>query len=176
MSNELGTPNILICPSDERNAHSNFVMDVTGIAGPQQAVASAANTTVDNDPAYFNNFKLSYFLGVNALDAPNPQMLLAGDRNIWGDHYGGTTQPAWNGNGYGNINSTQYYMGTNWPAGSAWPQWSPTKMHQSRGNVLLADGSVQQLNSQRLRQLIAINGDTTPTAGTSAGPNIFLFP
>jgi type II secretory pathway pseudopilin PulG len=175
MSNELSTPKILICPSDERSAHSNFVMHVTGFAGAQFAFPSTPNTTTDNDPAYFNNFKLSYFLGVTALDA-NPQMILAADRNLWGDHTGSTTQPAWNGNGYGNINSTQYWMGTNWTAGAQFPGWSPTKMHQSRGNVLQTDGSVQQLNSSRLRLQISRNGDTTGTADTSAGPNTFLFP
>jgi prepilin-type processing-associated H-X9-DG protein len=120
---------------------------------------------------YFNNFKVSYFLGVNASDV-HPQMFVAGDRNIWGDHDGGFAPPPWNGNGYGNLNSTQYFMGSNWFSGSIYPAWSPSKMHQGKGNVLLADGSVQQLDSVHLRQELSTTLDTT----SIPGPNILLFP
>jgi prepilin-type processing-associated H-X9-DG protein len=169
MSNELGTTRILICPSDERAPATNFTMHYTVPTFPQQVQASANNTTADNDPAYFNNFKVSYFLGVFA-NAAN--MFLAGDRNIWGDHTGSSTQPFWNAAGYGNINSTEYWLGTNWAGGANFPAWSPTKMHQSRGNVLLADGSVQQFNSSRLRDQLARTGDMT----FIPGPNTLLFP
>jgi prepilin-type processing-associated H-X9-DG protein len=103
-------------------------------------------------------------------------MFLAGDHNIWGDHYGSTVPPAYNSGGYGNNYGTQYYMGTNWVNGAVYPAWSPSKMHLGNGNVLLGDGSVQQLNSARLRQQLAATGDSTPTAGTSSGPNTLLFP
>jgi prepilin-type processing-associated H-X9-DG protein len=172
MSNELSTPKILICPSDERTAHSNFTMHLTVTTTPQLAQASASGygaTDAAAETVYFNNFKLSYFLGVNARDL-NPQMILAGDRNIWGNYVG--TQPAQNNNGYGNPNSVIQWMGTNWPSGATFPQWSPTKMHQSRGNVLQADGSVQQFNSSRFRFQCAMSGDTT----TIPGPNTLLFP
>jgi prepilin-type N-terminal cleavage/methylation domain-containing protein/prepilin-type processing-associated H-X9-DG protein len=171
MSNELSTPKILACPSDERTAHSNFAMHITVNTTPQQVQASTANTTTDNDPQYFNNFKVSYFLGVNAMDS-NPQMVLDGDRNIWGDHTSTTTQPAWNGNGYGNLNSTEYGLGTNWGTSPTFPQWSPSKMHQGQGNVGLADGSVQQVSSSRFRQQLSTTGDAT----TIPSANVFLFP
>ena len=175
MSNELGTTKILICPSDERSAHSNFTMSVVGFVGAQLAQPSASGCgAADNNPAYFNNFKLSYLLGVNAVDAA-PQMILAGDRNIWGDHTGSSVAPSYNAYGYGNLNSTQYWMGTNWAAGANYPAWTTTKMHQSRGNVLMTDGSVQQLSSSRLRQQLANSGDNTFTS-TAGGPNTFLFP
>jgi prepilin-type processing-associated H-X9-DG protein len=174
MSNELSTPKILVCPSDERIAHSNFTMHVAGVVPNQAAQPSTPNTLNDLDPAYFNNFKLSYFLGVFAVDA-NPQMFLSGDRNIWGDHNG--TQPPWGANGYGNINGNQYWMGsTNLPAGATFPQWTPTKMHQSRGNVLLTDGSVQQLDSAHLRNQLANSGDTSSPSSGYSGPNTLLFP
>jgi type II secretory pathway pseudopilin PulG len=175
MSNELSIPKIIVCPSDERITHSNFTMSVSGAVGTQVAQTSAFGPNApDNNTTYFNNFKLSYFLGVNASDL-HPQMFLAGDRNIWGDHTSSTVPPP-NSGGYGNNNGTQYYMGTNWVTGATWPQWSPSKMHLSNGNVLLGDGSVQQLNSVRLRQQLAATGDSTPTAGTSSGPNTLLFP
>jgi prepilin-type processing-associated H-X9-DG protein len=169
MSNELSTPKICVCPSDERTAHSNFTMSVSGTAGSQVAQAAIAGSLIDPGPSYFNNSKLSYFLGVNARDA-TPQMILAGDRNIQG-YLGNTTTPP-NVNGYGNANSIEYAMGTNWMVGSTFPGWSPTKMHQSRGNILLADGSVQQFNSSQFRSQCARSGDTT----TVPGSNTLLFP
>jgi hypothetical protein len=175
MSNELSTTKTVVCPTDERSSHSNFTMHVSGSLGNQTCMASAVGTTTDTDPTFFNNFKVSYFVGVNARDA-NPQMFLAGDRNIWGDHTSGSAPPAWNLAGYGNLNSTQYWMGTNWYSGTNYPAWSPSKMHQSRGNVLLSDGSVQQMDSVRLRQQLAVTGDTTSTSGSYSGPNTLLFP
>ena len=170
MSNELSTPKIVVCPSDERSPHSNFTMSVSGNAGVQVAQAATSGSSTDPGPAYFNNFKLSYFLGVNAQDS-NPQMILAGDRNIWG-YLGNTTTPP-NVNGYGNANSTEFAMGTNWGTGTVtFPGWSPSKMHQGQGNVLLSDGSVQQVSSSRLCQQLSTTGDST----TVPGANVFLFP
>jgi prepilin-type N-terminal cleavage/methylation domain-containing protein len=171
MSNELSTPKICVCPSDERSAHSNFTMHLTVTTTPQTAALSASGNAATDSTAeqgYFNNFKVSYFLGVNAQDS-NPQMILAGDRNIWGNSL--LTQPGQNNNGYGNPSGVYQTLGTNFGA-AIFPQWSPSKQHQGQGNVLLSDGSVQQVSSSRLRQQLSTTGDTT----TVPGPNTFLFP
>jgi hypothetical protein len=42
-------------------------------------------------------------------------------------------------------------------------------------NVLLSDGSAQQLSSSRLRDLLRNTGDTSG-APSSPGPNTVLFP
>ena len=55
MSNELGTPKIVSCPSDDRTAATNWV-------------------------GSFGNGAVSYFVGRDA-DEGNPQMFLSGDRN-----------------------------------------------------------------------------------------------
>ncbi len=55
LSNELGSPNVLVCPADIRLPSTNF------------------NT--------LNNSNLSYFAGLNAT-SNNPAMFLTGDRNI----------------------------------------------------------------------------------------------
>ncbi len=68
MSNELSTPKVLSCPSDERTAGTNFSLQ----AGNQSQALGA----------YFNNWYLSYFYGIDASDN-YPQMMLAGDRNIY---------------------------------------------------------------------------------------------
>jgi prepilin-type N-terminal cleavage/methylation domain-containing protein len=58
MSNELGTPSILICPADSDGRRS-----------------AALNFTA------FNNLNVSYFAGLVSNES-NPRMLLAGDHNI----------------------------------------------------------------------------------------------
>ena len=55
MSNELGTPKILVCPADDRTAAANFVR--------------------------LKNQNVSYFVGLDAVES-QPQMLLTGDRNV----------------------------------------------------------------------------------------------
>src|ERR1039458_7134376 len=72
LSNELSMPKMLVCPSDDRTAHTNFNM----LAGNSAAGAYLANTNV------------SFFVGKDAQET-NPQMLLAGDRNIVGQAPGG---------------------------------------------------------------------------------------
>ena len=76
MSNELGTPKIVICPSDgDRSAKTNF---------------SIAGVGAD----FVNNYAVSYFIGRDA-DESNPQQYLSGDRNIGlGAAWTGTTPPA----------------------------------------------------------------------------------
>jgi prepilin-type N-terminal cleavage/methylation domain-containing protein/prepilin-type processing-associated H-X9-DG protein len=163
MSNELSTPKILACPSDERNAHTNFAIQFANLS---QAAG-----------AYFNNFEVSYFLGIDASDN-NPQMALAGDRNIYGTGPGLTTlPPTFPGNGYGYAQTIAQAEGTNFLANVVTPCWTD-KMHQKNGNVLLADGSVQQLSSSKLRDQFRNSGDTTtlyPANGNVVG-NCLAFP
>jgi prepilin-type N-terminal cleavage/methylation domain-containing protein len=164
MSNELSTPKILACPSDERSAHTNFSMS----AG---ATAPANPTTAG---VYFNDFEVSYCLGKDAMDT-NPQMILTSDRAIYGSS-GTTVMPAsitQNG-GYGNGPGTALSMGTNFPAQATAPAWTQ-KMHQGQGNIGLSDGSVQQVSSTRLRDQLRNSGDTSSTPN-SPGPNTLLYP
>jgi prepilin-type N-terminal cleavage/methylation domain-containing protein len=160
MSNELSTPKILVCPSDERNAHTNFMTVVNNNFTP-------AGSGLDNS-------KISYFLGKDAADA-NPQMVLMGDRNIYGWN-GLTTLPA-TVPAYGNdgpstaIAATAITMGTNLNS-TAVPIWTASKMHQGQGNLLISDGSVQQVSSSRMRQQFNNTGDISQTPG----PNTLLFP
>lgn len=165
MSNELSTPKILSCPSDDSVTHTNFVMQSTGAAG-----------TVGGQYT-MGNINVSYFIGRDATEE-SPQMFLAGDRNISGS-VTITTYNATQNNGYGNSpdhNGTTsaglaVSMGTNWPATATAPCWT-AKIHQTQGNVLLSDGSVQQFSSSRLRDALRNTGDTT----TLPGPNTLLFP
>ncbi len=157
LSNELSTPKVVVCPSDfQRQMQTNFSMipnDQSTVAGP-----------------FFNNWNVSYFLGRDATE-DEPQMLLLGDRNIYG---GGTltTLPAIVPNdGYGNGPNQAIAMGTNFLVGSTAPAWTPSRIHQGMGNVALTDGSVQQLSSYNLRSQLMNTGDTS-----FPGPNELLFP
>lgn len=151
LSNEVNTPKVLCCPSDERYPHTNFVV------GADFAPVALG----------FQNVYLSYFLGRDA-DETQPQMFLAGDRNI----YGPTTLPTAN-SGFGNGNGVAgaiVPIGTNFLAGATTPGWTD-KMHQKNGNVCLSDGSVQQFTSAKLRESLRQTGDATTPVG-----NVLIFP
>jgi len=151
LSNELNTPKVVVCPSDERTARTNFL---TG------------GTTGD----FRKNNAVSYFIGRDC-DETQPQMFLSGDRNI----YGPATAPTAN-SGYGNSPNTDpsagalVALGTNIAGNATTPGWTD-KMHQQQGNVCMADGSVQQFSSSKLRDALRQTGDTTGPI-----PNVILFP
>jgi competence protein ComGC len=90
-------------------------------------------TWATNFTSDFNDTHVSYFVGVDA-DEARPKMLLAGDRNI-------RLRGAPLAHGLASLT-------TNSPV-----RWSE-KMHKSFGNVALADGSVQQVDAQELRDLL----------------------
>jgi len=153
MSNEFGgDTKILVCPSDERKATDGF-------------------------SNFISNIHLSYFVGVSA-DDNQPQSLLAGDRNLGrgtvpGNDYG--YSPA---SGQGNDVAIQ----TNSKAGPLC--WS-LKIHSAglaagAGNILLGDGSAQQVTSASLRANWLPNaGQTTnwPPGHVPSFPSIrVLFP
>lgn len=81
---------------------------------------------------FTNNSHLSYFMGVNAI-AENPHSILAGDRNLTLD-----------GVSLGNRVVT---FPTNAAVGF------DGRVHQVAGNILLGDGSVEQVTSARLGNL-----------------------
>jgi prepilin-type N-terminal cleavage/methylation domain-containing protein/prepilin-type processing-associated H-X9-DG protein len=173
MSNELSTPKVVACPSDNgHTAHTNFNMSL-GAALPQPSPASGPESAT---APYFSNFKVSYFIGIDAADA-YPQMLLAGDRNIYGSGPNGTaTIPATFPNGgYGNGPQQAVSLGTNFLNNVQAPCWTSSTMHQGNGNVLLTDGSVQQLSSSKLRDQLRNSGDPNG-GGAGFGPNTLLFP
>lgn len=114
MSNELSTPKVLICPIDkERSVAMNF--------------------------DHLSNSNLSFFVQI-AVNDSNPNMILAGDRNITNG------SPIQNG---------VLKLTTNDLAG-----WTKA-LHNNCGNVAFADGSVQEVDAAGLRKLIAGTGIET---------------
>ena len=84
----------------------------------------------------FNNSNISFFVGVDANEG-RPTMILSGDHNIT--------------NGL-RLRNGLLDLITNGPAG-----WT-AEVHNKVGNILLADGSVQQMNTVGLRTTIAKTG------------------
>ncbi|HOW68863.1 MAG TPA: prepilin-type N-terminal cleavage/methylation domain-containing protein [Candidatus Paceibacterota bacterium] len=136
LSNELGTPKVVTCPSDSgRTLATNF----------QQIVLQATA----------RNKAISYFVGKDA-EETQPQMVLTGDRNITNNAVGGTPVTT-------TILSTKSILarlGTNHLAGATQTGagYSAT-IHQTAGNVCLGDGSVQQTTTPRLREQLRNSND-----------------
>jgi len=135
MSNELNTPKILFCPTDQERIQA-ITFD--------RVVPTKRNR--GNVP-FLGNTNLTYFAGLDANDT-SPGMFLSGDDNILiGGNYvgfGGSPRPP------GIISLT-----TNTPIA-----WNDTR-HMKQGNVGLADGSVQGFSSSALRNALANTGFET---------------
>jgi type II secretory pathway pseudopilin PulG len=86
--------------------------------------------------ARFSNSNVSYFIGLDSSEE-TWQMFLAGDRNLT------NCLP---------VNNGVLLLPTNRPVG--WDQ----QMHRGQGNVLLRDGSVQQVSSSKLWQQLCATG------------------
>jgi len=153
MSNELGqSTRVLVCPADERKPADDF-------------------------SNFVSNIHLSYFVGVSS-DDTYPQSLLGGDRNLGSGNkpnplYGFSPE-----NGQGNDVAIQ----TNSKTGPV--HWS-LKMHSGGnsvgvGNILLGDGSVQQVTSGSLGLNWQPHFDPTtnwPAGHVPTSPSIrVLFP
>jgi prepilin-type N-terminal cleavage/methylation domain-containing protein len=164
MQNEMGqSPKVVLCPSDDRNANTNFYgPGAYGITPSTVGGGVALQATSGT----FNNMFLSYWVGVGANDT-YPQALLGGDRNLGATGTGGTSQdqnygfsaPATSSTGYEVILDTNGSVSAA-PSTLCIPAtglvgWS-AKLHSAgnlagAGNVLLGDGSAQQVTSGNLR-------------------------
>jgi hypothetical protein len=154
MQSQLGqSPSLVVCPADERVANSNFY---------------DPHWTVSGEVGTFGNTNVSYWVGVGA--AQNyPRSFLGGDRNLGGGATatGNGTQdpnygfsPAVGSTGGNDVTlSTNGQMisasGVTGTDGGGYIGWS-AKMHSAgdtngAGNVLLGDGSVQQVCSADLK-------------------------
>jgi hypothetical protein len=156
MADDLGqSPKLVICPADERQAASTFTNQ-------------------------FGNTNVSYFVGVSANDV-FPQSIAGGDRNL-----GPGAVP---GNDYGYSPKTGKGNDVAIPTNSAKGpvSWS-LKMHSTyiakpadgAGNILLGDGSSQQVSTKAFNQTWLRNAPATtnwPAGHIPATPSIRLvFP
>ena len=121
IANYLGSPQVLVCPSDNRLIAKDF-----------------NSTSIDGGFRHLNyrDNAVSYFVGLHA-DFNEPMSLLSGDRDI---HI--TASPVSCSAGVNNAAGI-YYL-TDSQIG-----WN-NKVHQQTGNILFTSGVVQQLGKQEL--------------------------
>jgi prepilin-type N-terminal cleavage/methylation domain-containing protein len=167
MANELSTPKVTWCPSDAYNDTTHPQPSTAfsyngGIAPIYNPVVAPVNTWA---PVLAANGGASYFVNGDATDA-DPQIILGGDRNIGlgtanngfapfafiskaaAPGPGTATQPS--ANFFGLLTAGPMSM----TAAGAWA-WTQGEMHQKTGNLLLADGSVQQASISGLHTAMA---------------------
>jgi prepilin-type N-terminal cleavage/methylation domain-containing protein len=134
---EIGSPKVLLCPTDP--TRSKAALDFELLNNTNNFMNSANQTNA-----------LSYFYGLDASEEW-PNSILAGDRNL--------TTPA--NENTGNFSSGILTLGTNANANPDWA-WNNT-MHVNAGNILLGDGSAQQVTKARFRDQLrtSVDGQTT---------------
>jgi hypothetical protein len=110
------------------------------LSTPMFLICPADNRKPADSFAVLSNVNVSYFIGLDALET-FPQMVLAGDRNLM-------TNGAPVGGGL-------LILTTNVTVG-----WTAA-MHNGPGNVVLGDGSVQQMIVSRLQQQLIDSGIVT---------------
>jgi prepilin-type N-terminal cleavage/methylation domain-containing protein len=193
MQNEMGqSAKVVLCPSDDRSANTNFYAP-----SGSYPTASPYNLTAQSATGTFNNTNLSYWVGPGANDT-FPQGLLGGDRNLGGQGGSALIPGVSQDQNYGfspavGISSgSDVVVNTNGAVGTPAPSpaasgdlitgsvgWS-AKLHSAgntagAGNVMLGDGSAQQVTSGSLRVNWLKNAvdsgnftgaNTTPAAGS----------
>jgi prepilin-type N-terminal cleavage/methylation domain-containing protein len=130
MSNELSTPKVLLCPADKISYRSTNAINF-----------SDADLLGGFNPAAINsNTKVSYFVVGDTTEA-DPQAILGGDDNI-GLVTAGSTVAA---------TVRKYVQQQLQPAVINTWSWSMDNLHQNVGDLILGDGSVQQVTISGLR-------------------------
>ncbi len=139
MSNELNTPKILVCPDDMRRIQATSFSKVVPVGGAYSGVYFA------------NGSNLSYFVYLDS-DSSTTQMLLTGDDNLLVGGKATRDGVAING---APVRSGILSLWTNLPVA-----WSPER-HEKKGNIGLADGSVQGFTSSKLAEALRNTGLAT---------------
>lgn len=158
LSNELGSTKILVCPGDV-------------LRQPNTAQIFGTNDTVNNliGLLSYTNSAVSYFVGTEA-DETKPNMLLTGDRNMSTNDTSVFFAP----NGGTNFFTIQTSVDTAGIAESYWSPWATNAVsphHDNAGNYALADGSVQQASSDRLKEALRLSRQSY-----GANANRVVFP
>jgi prepilin-type N-terminal cleavage/methylation domain-containing protein/prepilin-type processing-associated H-X9-DG protein len=180
MSNELSTPKILYCPSDNYHsqASTNFTyFDTLGIS-TTPTTSGEALTQIGESSGNSQEFsKISYFINGDATEA-NPQDLMTGDDNIGNNTTGinvasgyrfgasstSTSVAQASASTCQGITTAAYSAATgNWA-------WTANDFHQKAGNVGLADGSVQSATISGLHQYLANSTNSQPTEAINFMP------
>ena len=154
MSNELSTPKVIYCPSDNYQTPAGATVSHTYGTNWTHILNPVNSTGLKNKGN-------SYIIGYNAQDT-FPSMVLSGDRNITNNATGGQGPPT-TVNAPTPANGLSANLGTN-QTGTMGAGFTKDT-HQSSGNIALGDGSVQQFTTARLREQLRNSGDDINTVG-----------
>ncbi len=161
VSNELSTPKIVVCPSDGQ------------LTGETAGRLDATNWTAVVKAPLNGNKYISYFVGLGASEE-NPQTILSGDRNITADTTAATQTLLKNtvlNSGPAAYNITAA-VASSMPTATATKNFGFTsRTHDSAGNILLGDGSVQGVTSSRFREAIRDEAASTGNPISWSLPN-----
>ncbi len=147
-SNQLATPKILYCTSDN-NPNAAAVGITTGGTPPSTHTGTYATNF---NQGVFGDAYISYFVGGDANEA-YPGMVIFGDRNIGTGPTANSPTPA------SVMFSDTFQRDSGSVTESTWA-WSAQDLHLGQGNVGLTDGSCAQVTVNGLRQALiqATNG------------------
>jgi prepilin-type N-terminal cleavage/methylation domain-containing protein len=172
MSNELSTPKVTYCPSDSYASTPSVTFSyTTPSTGPtyNPCTAPTANAAASAQSAAG---ACSYFVNGDGTEA-DPQVILSGDRNIGLNTTSTANGPA----AYAfiaasaaaptpatKVNQLQIVGAAPSSAAVAntWA-WTQNEMHQKTGNILIADGSVQQTTVSGLHTQMQNSTNSTPS-------------
>ena len=144
LSNEINTPKVLACPSDGSRPEADIFGNYQNNGNVLQPAGVPNNQVVFGMGGASANQNCSYFLGTDSREE-NPQMVLTGDRNI-------SLNPTVASPVLLTVQQANIQVTNSTTLG-----WT-TIIHQDNGNVGLADGSVQQASSSRLRDYFRNSG------------------
>ena len=140
LGDNLKTPKIVTCPSDSATEATSF-----------------SDGKILTGEGFYRNANISYMVGFEA-NQDRSGSVLSGDRNI--------TAPGYRTN----ITAAAIATFTIPVSGTATGTLTPTPtysadMHNTRGNVLLGDGSTHEMTDQKFRQQLRDSGMQTITIG-----------
>jgi prepilin-type N-terminal cleavage/methylation domain-containing protein len=164
MSNELNTPKILYCPAEGDNSRQQATLFTWGAPG------SAA--IPPGQFGYNNDYNVSYFVGVDAIDN-FPQMFLTGDHNMgYGASSAAPVPTKWFGAGQKNDGQGNFRSFIPSSTSVSLLGWTDD-IHQKQGNVGLADASVQTFSKQNLQNALINSGDPGVPSPYYTGQPVF---
>jgi prepilin-type N-terminal cleavage/methylation domain-containing protein len=127
-SNEINSPKVLACPSDNEKSRAHVFMQPSG--------------TPPANVIKFEDKNLSYFVGLDA-DETRPNKVLAGDRNISGGSAGTPAPP---------VGTRKHFTTEDSVINNASGIAYDGQIHVKQGNIGLSDGSVSQVQIDQMRR------------------------
>ena len=148
MSNELSTPKVVYCPSD------NFHVTGRGYATNFSDIEFLGYTTTGTATPASDISKISYFVGGDATEV-EPSMILVGDASVGNGVDKGSGAATSRFSGGTGTSVAQTWWATTALTGNGWA-WTANDMHAKAGNVVVTDGSVQQLTVVGLKDSLKL--------------------